>query len=71
MSDNYLKWSINAVLSWQNLDTPTDLYPIHGKADRIFLYRKTHNDFTIHDGGHMMFWDRADEINKILLDILS
>lgn len=71
MSDNYLKWSINEVISWENPERPKNLYHIHGNADRIFLHNKTQADFTISHGGHMMVWDRAEEINRILTEILK
>jgi len=33
--------------------------------------RYTHPDFIIKGGGHLMIFNKADEVNKILNDVLS
>jgi pimeloyl-ACP methyl ester carboxylesterase len=71
VSNNYLKWSINAVLSWKNSERPQNLFHIHGTADRIFPFDTTHADVKVKDGGHLMVYDKADEINRILNERLQ
>jgi pimeloyl-ACP methyl ester carboxylesterase len=71
VSGRYLKWSINAVVNWKSDQRPGNLFHIHGSADRIFPYEKTHADVRVENGGHLMVYDKAGEISKILSERLK
>jgi pimeloyl-ACP methyl ester carboxylesterase len=71
VSSRYLKWSINEVLHWNNRVRPKNLFHIHGTADRTFPYKHTHADALIKNGGHLMVYDKAKEVNAILLSQLE
>jgi pimeloyl-ACP methyl ester carboxylesterase len=66
VSNNYLKWSLNAVLNWKNEERPKNLFHIHGDADRIFPFERTHADIIVKKGGHLMVYDHPAQISKIL-----
>jgi pimeloyl-ACP methyl ester carboxylesterase len=67
----FIKWAMGAVLNWQNKTVPPCLYHITGDKDLIFNYKKIINPTIVKGGTHIMIFDRAKEINKILTDILS
>ncbi len=67
----FLKWAINAILNWDNKLPTTRLTQIHGSKDRILPKQNIENiDFEIEKGGHLMIYNRANEINQILSEIL-
>jgi pimeloyl-ACP methyl ester carboxylesterase len=67
----FLKWAMRAALYWKNnIDFP-NLYHIIGDNDLVFPYKNIKNPTAIIKGGtHIMVFDRADEINKLLEEIL-
>jgi pimeloyl-ACP methyl ester carboxylesterase len=67
----YAEWSINCILNWKNKEVPINVIHIHGSKDRIFKIRNVKPDHIIKTGGHFMVMNRADEVNKFLLDIIS
>jgi hypothetical protein len=68
---NYMKWAVNEILNWRNEQRPPNLFHIHGTKDRIFPYKRTHADVLVKDGTHLMVYNRADEISKILIARLN
>ena len=67
----FLKWAMGAVLYWDNKTIPPNIYHIAGDKDMIFSYKKLKNVILVKGGTHIMVFDRAVEINKILKDILK
>lgn len=67
----FLKWAMRAALYWKNnVDFP-NLYHIIGDNDSVFPYKNIKNPTAIiKDGTHIMVFDKADEINKLLEEIL-
>ena len=63
---HFVKWAMNALLSWQNETVPGNITHIHGTADHIILPDNIKPDYWIAGGTHMMIYNRADEINKII-----
>jgi hypothetical protein len=70
-SKNYMQWAINQVLNWQNQTKPSNVFHIHGTADKIFPYKRTDADVLIKGGTHLMVHNRADEISRILVERLN
>jgi pimeloyl-ACP methyl ester carboxylesterase len=67
----FLKWAMHAVLYFNNMAPIPNLYHIIGDKDQVFPWKKIKNPTAIIKGGtHIMVFDRADEINKLLADIL-
>jgi hypothetical protein len=60
-----------AVLHWRNNIVPDYLYHIIGDKDLVFPYIHIKNPTAIVKGGtHIMVFDRANEINNLLAEIL-
>jgi pimeloyl-ACP methyl ester carboxylesterase len=67
----FLKWAMQTALKWDNETIPPNVYHINGNKDKVFDY-KLITDFTlIKDGTHMMIFDKAKQINKLLKAILK
>lgn len=66
----FLKWAMGAVLKWQNTTIPANVYQITGDKDRVFNYKLIKNATIVKGGTHVMIFDKAKEINKILKGIL-
>lgn len=67
----YLKWSLNKVLNWKNVEVPENLTHIHGSNDHIFPLRYVKPTHVIRDGGHFMVMNKYEEINTILRSVIS
>jgi hypothetical protein len=68
----FLKWALRAVLYWKNSTIFPNLYHIIGDNDLVFPYKNIKNPTAIIKGGtHIMVFDKADEINKLLAEILQ
>lgn len=67
----FLKWAMETVLHWHNETIPANIYHIAGDKDLIFSYKKLKNVILVKGGTHIMVFDKAEEINKILKDILE
>jgi|SRR6185503_5162706 len=70
-SPTFLKWSMGAVLRWDNRTIPANVYQITGDKDKVFPYKKLKAAEIIKGGTHIMIFDKAKQINKILKRILS
>jgi pimeloyl-ACP methyl ester carboxylesterase len=67
----FVKWAMGAALHWDNTIIPPNIYQITGDKDRIFSYKRIKNAITIKGGTHIMIFDRAKEINRLLKKILK
>jgi pimeloyl-ACP methyl ester carboxylesterase len=66
-----IRWSLNAVLAWQLADPPREIVHIHGTKDIVLPMRYTSPTHIIEGGSHLMIFDRAQDINAILAEILA
>ncbi|HTN45943.1 MAG TPA: alpha/beta hydrolase [Flavipsychrobacter sp.] len=62
----FLKWAMDKIASWKNHTVPNNIIHIHGTNDRILPIKYVRCDKTIQNGGHMMVWNRAEELNDLL-----
>jgi pimeloyl-ACP methyl ester carboxylesterase len=66
-SDNSLiRWSIDAILNWQNETIPQPVWHIHGTRDEVLPVRFTRPTHTIQKAGHLMLMTRPDVVNEII-----
>lgn len=70
-SCRFLRWSMGAVLLWDNKEVPDNVYHISGDRDLVFNYKRLKNATIVKGGTHLMVFDRAREINKWLKPILK
>ncbi|MFD0764935.1 alpha/beta hydrolase [Mucilaginibacter lutimaris] len=68
----FIKWAMQALLYWRNDVQVPNLYHIIGDNDLVFPYQNIKNPTTVIKGGtHIMVFDRADEVNALLANILK
>ena len=65
-----VRWSLDAIVNWSQPDRLPGIIHLHGSNDRMLPIKYTHPDFVIKNGGHLMVFNKADEVNKILNEIL-
>ncbi len=70
-SPKFMKWALGAVLKWKNETVPANLYHIVGDKDQFFNYKNISNAAIIKGGTHIMVFDKAKQINKLLKGILK
>jgi pimeloyl-ACP methyl ester carboxylesterase len=64
----FLRWSINAIISWEAPRPPGNTFHIHGGNDRIFPVALAHPDRVVPGAGHFMAHNRAPEVSRYLLE---
>ena len=65
-----IRWSMHAILNWQNDTIPQPVWHIHGTRDEVLPIRYTQPTHTIDKGGHMLVMTRPDAVNEILSNVL-
>lgn len=69
----FMKWAMRAISFWQNETIVPPVAHIHGMQDRIIFPGNIQADRWIDDGGHMMIYNRAEEVSKFIqeqIDVL-
>jgi pimeloyl-ACP methyl ester carboxylesterase len=69
-SPMFVKWAMGAALKWDNRVIPPNVVHITGDKDLVFSYKKTRNAIIVKGGTHIMIFEKADEVNKLLKPIL-
>jgi len=69
MKENYFKHSINMIINWKQASLPKNYIHIHGKKDRLLLYKNVTADKTIATGTHAMIVYQAEEISTIINEL--
>ncbi|MEZ4772579.1 MAG: alpha/beta hydrolase [Bacteroidia bacterium] len=67
----FLRWAINKIMEWQELGNSAEILRIHGNKDRIFPGKRIEGAVVINNGGHFMIYNRANEIVKIIEDVVN
>lgn len=71
-TDNkFLYWAIDKVVTWENLQISSNYVHIHGLNDRILPIKNMKTDYKIQGGGHFMTVNKAEEISKLLKEIMD
>ncbi|MBL7771500.1 MAG: alpha/beta hydrolase [Chitinophagaceae bacterium] len=65
-TDNYLSWSLNAILHWKQKEKIPVLKHIHGNNDKLFPPKYIQPDYLLKHGSHFMILTHADKISDIL-----
>lgn len=68
---SFFRWALKNIASWDNEEAPARTIQIHGTSDRIIAYRLVDPDYSIKGGGHLMVFNKADTISKIILDYFN
>ncbi|MDG1342015.1 MAG: alpha/beta hydrolase [Flavobacteriaceae bacterium] len=67
---DYLNWSINALVNWDQLEVPTSVVHIHGEKDTVFPIKYLSNPYIRIKGGHAAIMTQAQWFNSELPDII-
>jgi pimeloyl-ACP methyl ester carboxylesterase len=70
-SPTFVKWAMKAVLHWKNDIIPPNLFHITGDKDLVFSFKRIPDATIVKGGTHIMIFDKAKEINKLLKSILK
>ena len=68
---DFNRWSVNTLLTWNNLTYPQNITHIHGTSDKVIRPANVHPDHWIEKGSHIMIYNRAREVSKIISHCLS
>ncbi len=66
----FMKWAMWAILHWTNQTIPDNVYQIIGDVDKVFPLNLNMDPIIVKGGTHIMIFDKAEEVNKILKQIL-
>ncbi|MDB4611711.1 alpha/beta hydrolase [Flavobacteriaceae bacterium] len=67
---DYLNWSINALVNWDQVEVPTSVVHIHGEKDTVFPIKYLSNPYIRIKGGHAAIMTQAHWFNSELPDII-
>jgi len=70
-SPAFIKWAMHAVLNWQSKTIVPNVYHITGNKDMVFNYKNIKGATIIAGGTHIMVFDKAEQINLLLKEILQ
>ncbi len=70
-SPEFLKWAVDAVLKWDNKIIPPNTYLVAGDKDLVFSCKNAKDAIIVKGGTHIMIFDKAAELSKILNEILD
>jgi len=71
MDNRFVSWALKAVVEWETGEHTVSAHHIHGTRDIILPHRYTRPSVSIPSAGHLMIFDRAADINKVLQELLS
>ncbi|RBL91354.1 alpha/beta hydrolase [Chitinophaga flava] len=63
---SFFRWALKSIAHWDNTESPERTIQIHGTADRVIASRLVHPDYRIKGGGHLMVFNKADTISRII-----
>ena len=66
-----IRWSMHAILNWQQPERLPGVVHVHGSRDHMLPLKYTRPDHVIQNGGHLMVFNKADEVNEILKEVLA
>ncbi|HEX6430497.1 MAG TPA: alpha/beta hydrolase [Niastella sp.] len=66
-----IRWSMHAILNWQNETIPHPVWHIHGTRDEVLPVRYTHPTHTIPKEGHMLVMTSPQIVNEFLAKALT
>ena len=66
-----VRWSLHAIVNWEQPERLPGIVHLHGANDLMLPVKYTRADYIIERGGHLMVFNKADEVNKILNEVLG
>jgi hypothetical protein len=66
----FLKRTASMIINWKRETYLDGIVHIHGDNDHTIPLRKVKADKVVKNGSHMMVWTKAEEVNKLLNELL-
>ena len=67
----FIKWALKAIVNWHNKSYPTNIIQLHGTADLVIPSLNVRADYWVKGGTHVMVYNQAAEVSKIISDCLA
>ncbi len=67
---DFLRRTIEMILTWDRIECRNDIIHIHGDKDRTIPIRNVQYDYLVEKGSHMMTLTRGKEISSLINEIL-
>ena len=67
----FIRWAMDAILSWKNEALPASLWQIQGDKDGILPIRWARPTHRVKGGNHLMIMSKATELNVFLSEALA
>jgi len=68
---SFLKWGVEAILSWRPTPVAVPVHHVHGSHDRLIPLRLVRPDRVVFGGGHLLTLTHSQEVNLFLAQALS
>lgn len=68
---DFIRWALDAVVTWDNTDPPAGVIHLHGDRDRILPIRYIKNPVTIQGGNHYMILTQFDAVRERVREYLK
>jgi pimeloyl-ACP methyl ester carboxylesterase len=66
----FLKWGVEALLSWRPAPVAAPIHHIHGSADRLIPLRLVRPGYVVPGGGHLLSLTHPQEVNAFLAEAI-
>ena len=70
-SPTYYKRTVKMIINWDRINCNSSIIHIHGTNDHTIPIGNVVANYKINNGSHMMTLTRGEEINKLIISILS
>lgn len=66
----YLKRTSEMIINWKRIKYPKKIIHVHGDADNTIPIKNVKYNYQVKNGSHMMILTRAEEISKLIHEII-
>ncbi len=65
------RWAISAILNWDNIIVPGNIFHIHGTHDLVLPHKNISAHYSLKNAGHLMVMEQSNHISEILKEIIT
>jgi pimeloyl-ACP methyl ester carboxylesterase len=69
--DRFIRWAMNAILTWKNDELPSPLIHIHGTRDEVLPGRYTRPTHVVPKAGHLLVMTAPRTVNNLLAEVVG
>ena len=66
----FSRWAIDAILKWKKTSSDKEVIRVHGTKDYVLPITNFTPDYIVKQGGHLMVMNRAEEVSRILNEVV-